>query len=476
MSNTRQERNKSLIEALEKKIEILQKEELTEDILLEIEDCKQEILNLSKDFKTLVEETKQDIRDLYLNDEEGDWSVAWSGGKDSTTVAGLVVDMLLELDESQWKRNIHFVMSDTMVENPNLDIYMRSQVDKLSKYVKDKGLPITVSLVHRPVEQGYFFLILGRGYFLPLNNGQGRWCTGRLKLNPQNEWLKEIKPIYQLTGVRLSESAKRKASIEKWTIDSRISKKVGGTEKHRTFMAIVDFTIEDVWEYLQRERLAWSSTHDVRTLYKEATGECGFTNPKGVESKVSQLESCGARFGCWVCPVVMKDKSTEAMSQHNEWMKPLTAYRLMQFKVMGAYVPKKKEGQSRKERSVDLVKIEEINKKIKSITKSGYKRNGKPMMRNGERDTLSGTTTIEARKWLFNKLIETQELMNNGRVEKGLFPIELIAQDEIDAIKKQWELDYKDAPHLITNSNGIHISELDDLIKQLEEYEKDENK
>lgn len=379
--------------------------------------------------------------------------------------------MLLELDESQWKRKIHFVMSDTMVENPNLDIYMRSQVDKLSEFVKEKGLPVTVNLVHRPIEQGYFFLILGRGYFLPLNNGQGRWCTDRLKLKPQNEWLKEIKPIYQLTGVRLSESAKRKASIEKWTVDSRLSKKVGGTEKHRTFMAIVDFTIEDVWEYLQRERLAWSSTHDVRTLYREATGECGFTNPKGVEAKVSQLESCGARFGCWVCPVVMKDKSTEAMSKHNEWMKPLTDYRLMQFKVMGAYVPKKKEGQSRKERSENLVKIKEINSKIKAITKSGFKRNGKKMMRNGEWDKLSGTTTVQARKWLLEKLMETQEKVNKGRVDKGLFPIELISQVEIDAIKEQWIKDYDETPHLITNSNGIHINELDNLIAELESFE-----
>ena len=49
-----------------------------------------------------MEEAKQDLREMYLDDEDDkDWSLAWSGGKDSTTVAGLVIDMLSNLPSEQ---------------------------------------------------------------------------------------------------------------------------------------------------------------------------------------------------------------------------------------------------------------------------------------------------------------------------------------------------------------------------------------
>lgn len=293
-----------------------------------------------------------------------------------------------------------------------------------------------------------------------------------MKLNPQHKVVEQIKPIYQLTGVRLSESQLRKASIKKWTLDEKVDRKIGENDKYKTFMAIVDFTIEDVWEYLQRERLAWTSTHDVRTLYREATGECGFTNPKGTEVKASQSESCGARFGCWVCPVILKDRSTEAMSQHNNWMKPLSRYRMLQIMVMGDYIPSKPEGQKRNIRSQVIKEAKEIGKQIKMITKSGYKRNGK---RYADKDGVihndKGTVTVEARKYLFDKLIETENEVNYIRVKNGLEPLKLISDDEINLIKKMWKEDEESAQWLITNVNGIKIEELQKLIDKLVDLE-----
>lgn len=477
--NNRWERNLPNIIALEKKVEELHKQieavesnEEKENILISIEDYNSEIEGLKTSFEELIRETRSDLNVLYLNDKEGDWTVAWSGGKDSTTVAGLVIDMLLDLDESQRKRNVHFVMSDTVVENPNLESYMLGQIKKLKDYAEKSNLPITVNLVQRPVKESYFYLILGRGYFLPQNNGRGRWCTHRLKTKPQFKMLEEIAPIYQLTGVRLSESAMRKASIKKWTIDSRLNKKIGGTEKMKTFMAIVNFTIEDVWEYLQRERLPWSSTHEVRTLYREATGECGFTNPKGTEIKASQSESCGARFGCWICPVILKDRSTEAMSQHNDWMKPLTEFRLMQIKVMGDYKPIKPEEQKRKARSHVLKEAKLIGNEIKKITKSGYKRRGTRYTdSDGVIHNDKGTLTVEARKYLFNKLIETENEVNYLRMKSGLETIKLISDEEITLIKEMWEEDEEQAKWLITNVNDIPIEKLDYWIDKLNDLE-----
>lgn len=171
--NSRHERNLLNINVLNNKIEELRQViQLTEDeevkinLALEIQDYENEIMRLQMSFKELLAETKEDLLKLYLNDEEGDWSVAWSGGKDSTTVAGLVTDMLLELPEVQRKRNVHFVMSDTLVENPNLESYMHRQVEKLKEFADKSKLPITVNLAQRPIEQSYFYLILGRGVLL----------------------------------------------------------------------------------------------------------------------------------------------------------------------------------------------------------------------------------------------------------------------------------------------------------------------
>lgn len=427
---------------------------------------------ISEEFEKLVLSSIEDLKQMYLDPEDDrDWAIAWSAGKDSTCVTAMTMKMLESLPNEQRKRNIHAVMSDTVVENPNLEQYMHGQVKQFTKYIKDKEFPVTVSLVKRKPTNSYFYLILGRGYFLPQNNGSGRWCTDRLKIKPQNERLAEINPSYILIGTRLSESTKRRASIEKWTGMNDLSYKIGdhaSLTKSKTFMPIVDFTIEDVWNYLSKERLPWGSSHAVRTLYREATGECGFTNPKATEKKAAKSESCGARFGCWTCPVILNDRSTEVMSETHAWMKPLSEWRMLQLKVFGDYIPVKPQGQKRKERSEVLRQWREINKEIKKVSKSGYKRNGKPMVdkTTGEIRVDQGTITVEAREYLFEELIKTENEVNKIRDEMGLFPLKLISDEEIHMIKEMWETDRRDCPHLVTNVNGLSIDYLKELIKR----------
>ena len=65
---------------------------------------------------------------------------------------------------------------------------------------------------------------------------------------------------------------------------------------------------------------------DLLTLYRGATAdnEC----PMMIEKN---LPSCGrSRFGCWVCTMVEKDKSMEAMIANDDekaWMTPLLDFR-----------------------------------------------------------------------------------------------------------------------------------------------------
>jgi len=403
---------------------------------------------------------QEDILKMYTDEkDERDWVLAWSGGKDSTAVLGLTTQAVNALPKDKRKRNIHVIMSDTRVENPILEAYMYDQVDKFNNYSLKRGLPMKAKIVSRPVDKSYFVLVLGRGYFMPLRNGKGRWCTGRLKIDPSNEEFSNIKPSYKLVGTRLSESTSRAKSIKKLQISDKIAEDASSSES-LIFMPIKDWTVDDVWEYLGRNTLGWTSSVDVRRLYKDATGECGVANPKGVETKAQYWEACGARFGCWLCPVIMTDRSTESMSQIHHWLDPLTEWRDIQLKVYGNYKPPKPEGQKRKERSKDLRKWEDINSKIKEITKAGYNRAGK-RMKIGQ-----GTLTVEARKYLFDKLMDTQRNVNIMRSQQRLPKIELISEEEVEIIKKTWEDDIKNFPHLITNSSGISIKKLDDLIFQ----------
>ena len=93
------------------------------------------------------------------------------------------------------------------------------------------------------------------------------------------------------------------------------------------YSPLEDWTNDDVWLFLMQVRNPWG--HDNKTLlgmYQGASegGEC----PLVVDTSTP---SCGtSRFGCWVCTVVDKDRSMEAMIKNDEekvWMTPLLELR-----------------------------------------------------------------------------------------------------------------------------------------------------
>ena len=81
------------------------------------------------------------------------------------------------------------------------------------------------------------------------------------------------------------------------------------------YTPIEDWSNDDVWLYLMQVKNPWG--HDNKTLlgmYQGASegGEC----PLVIDTSTP---SCGSsRFGCWVCTVVEKDRSMEAMIKNDE--------------------------------------------------------------------------------------------------------------------------------------------------------------
>ena len=61
---------------------------------------------------------RREIADEYAQPHEKPWIVGFSGGKDSTLVAHLVVEHLLSVPRSERVRPVHVVANDTLVESP----------------------------------------------------------------------------------------------------------------------------------------------------------------------------------------------------------------------------------------------------------------------------------------------------------------------------------------------------------------------
>lgn len=282
------------------------------------------------------------------------------------------------------------------------------------------NVPLEVRVVSRENTRSFFVGVIGKGWTLP-TNGDDRYCTHALKIEPQNRAVEDINPCLLFIGTRTDESARRAATIEKYREEKGSRFSISPYNKGRKiYMPIVDYTTDEIWQILLNP-LPWGSSEDIRRLYKDATGECALINPDG--AKKATL-ACGARFGCWTCPPITKDRSTENMSKVYEWMTPLTEWRQLLKDVFNA----KKNPQFR----------------------SGYRRNKTPM------GWGKGCLAISARKYLLEKLLETQKDVNKLRALDANplhhYPIELISFEEIEMIKASWAEDESLRPWLVDNS------------------------
>lgn len=252
-----------------------------------------------------------ELLDEYLQSHNHPWIVGYSGGKDSTLVAQLVFEMLLRLAPSDRRRPVHIVANDTLVESPLVISHIHRSFQYFSDAAEAFQLPVTVKVTHPDANQTFWVNLIGRGYPPPSRNF--RWCTDRMKILPTSRYFRDqasaTGKVILLLGVRRAESAARAASANRYDATGRLNphNDLAGC---MVFRPIVEFTTEEVWEYLGAVPPPWGGSHrDLIALYRNAQGgECPVVTQK------SDAPSCGtssSRFGCWTCTVVVKDKSLE---------------------------------------------------------------------------------------------------------------------------------------------------------------------
>ena len=74
---------------------------------------------------------RNEIAEEYAQPHESPWIVGFSGGKDSTLVAHLVIEHLLSIPRSDRTRAVHIVANDTLVESPLVIGHIRESLGRL---------------------------------------------------------------------------------------------------------------------------------------------------------------------------------------------------------------------------------------------------------------------------------------------------------------------------------------------------------
>lgn len=258
---------------------------------------------------TLWASVRRDIADEYAASHALPWIVGFSGGKDSTLVAHLVIEHLLSLPRSARRRAVHIVANDTLVESPLVIAHIHVVQEEMQNAAAAFNLPVTVAITAPDLDNTFWVNLIGRGY--PTPNRTFRWCTDRMKIQPTSRYVRqqvdEAGEVILLLGVRRDESATRAGTVARYDNGERLNRH-NDLQGCWVFRPIVNVSTDDVWQFLGSEQPPWGGSHArLIKLYRDASGgECPVVTAK------SDVPSCGttsSRFGCWTCTVVEKDRS-----------------------------------------------------------------------------------------------------------------------------------------------------------------------
>ena len=272
----------------------------------------------------------KEVTALYQSDEIP-WVVGYSGGKDSTAALQLVWLALTSLDRGNLHKPVYVISTDTLVENPIIAAWVRKSLENINKEATSQKLPITSHQLTPLTSDTFWVNLIGRGY--PAPRPKFRWCTERMKIQPSTRFINEVVQKHGeailVLGTRKAESSVRSkvmSKYEKRRIRDHLSPNAS-LPNSLVYSPLENWSNDDVWLFLMQEKNPWGyDNKDLLTMYQGATagGEC----PLVVDTSTP---SCGdSRFGCWVCTLVDKDKSMQAMIQNDqekEWMLPLLQLR-----------------------------------------------------------------------------------------------------------------------------------------------------
>ena len=344
----------------------------------------------------------QEMSLVYQHDKRP-WMIGYSGGKDSTLLCCLVMEMLQRLPKSKLNKMVYIVSSDTMVENPIVGNYMH----KMSEMINNAGeaLKIKADIVRPKTEDTFWSKVIGLGYPTPEAPGF-RWCTERLKIQPMNKYtldtIKNNGEVVLLLGVRKAESSYRANNIRSREIEGKLLVPHNDIANAYVYNPLTEIPNEIVWQFLLKgdAKSPWGS--DNKYLFSLYQGE----NLGEEQSVVGEIDkekipvTGNSRFGCWCCTMVKEDKSLQNFITHG---------------------------------STELIPLREFRNWIVELranpnARDWRRRNGSVYL-NSDGEYGRGPFTLESRMEILRRLLTLQR-------DTGF---ELITIEELKVIDKMWE-------------------------------------
>ena len=290
---------------------------------------------------------------------------------------------------------------------------MEKSLAEILGAAKILNLPIEGEIRKPEKGESFWELVIGKGY--PTPRTDFRWCTDRLKLKPTKNYVLEKvaengKAII-LTGVRKDESANRKNTIEKYkNLENSNLTPHTSLKGAFVFRPIVDVKTAELWEFIYQNNPPWGGSHKrLIELYQDALG-LQFSNADETE-EAPDYGTNGARFGCWCCTVITKDRSLQGLIDTGkyDYLKPL-----LEFREFLADIRNKPEYRQLRRRS------------------------GNIEFKNGSH--IAGPFTIEGRHKILEELLKIQKEV------QALNPnLVLISKEEIERCRQMWKQDVLDS-------------------------------
>ena len=364
--------------------------------------------------KRKLPEIYDEIKNLYQSDDRP-WILGFSGGKDSTCMAQLVWNAIVQLPEEKRNKKIYIIGCDTLVESPKIVERLKNTLSDMQTEAEQQSLPIQTNMVKPDLADTFWVLLLGKGY--PAPSSQFRWCRERLKIKYADRFILEKVSQYGeaivLLCTRKDESQTRQQLMNLYEIKGSILNRHSKFAQTYMYCPLKDFLTDDVWNYLLQNKNQWKGNNrDLLAMYQEANAaEC----PLVVDTCTP---SCGnSRFGCWTCTVVARDKAMDGLLEGGEdWLEPLAEIR------------------------EELKRTQEPE--VKLLVRDHKRSNGKVMFTwGGDDQTSSGPYTLEYRKGLLEKLLKAQVSVRKNGADRNM---DLILDDEIHEIQRIWRMEQCD--------------------------------
>lgn len=255
-------------------------------------------------------------------DAKNAFIVAWSGGKDSSTVLNLVfMAALTLLAENRPIPRIIVTHADTYIENPAVGHQSTLDIHAMRRWAEENGLDLTIKLSKPNLNELWPVRVIG-GRDLPVFSGVGsdRKCTMEFKIKPQERLVRKlVKGIKKdggvpitVTGTRFAESASRAGRM---TDRGEVSDEIWLSDAGEARLSpIADWSDADVWQYLHAcaagKHPSYADFSGLIRLYREGS------DPADIQTLPDGTEVYACRFGCALC-TAGKDKSMAWLLKNN---------------------------------------------------------------------------------------------------------------------------------------------------------------